>query len=511
MAILSSSTLRLSLATVLALLVALASAGGGPASAADFVVTKPADTADGTCDADCSLREAIIAANAAPGADTVTLPAGTYTLSIVGTGEDAADDGDLDITDDLTITGAGAGTTIIDGNGVETGERVFHTDPTGAGITVGISGVTIQGGDDSSGFGGGGALSVGGTLTLTNSVLSGNTVTQAGGALRGIGSAVLTLDGVTVSGNTAHTGMIDSQGSLTVTDSTIDGNTASVHAGGVSNTGALTMTNVTVSNNSAGLSGGGILNGGKLTLTNVTISGNTAGGDGGGIANAGTATLTNSTVSGNTATAGGGIYSTISNNTTTAGGGGVYSGFPVGEVTITNTPVGEVTIKNTIIANNTSGGDCSGTITSNGNNLDSDGTCGLSGTGDLPNTDPKLGALADNGGPTQTHALLSDSPAIDAGNNTDCPATDQRGVARPVDGDVDGTATCDIGAYEYEPPAATPTPTPTPTPAPADLPPTGGDPASGGDAPTVAILLLVAGALGLAGVGSALAGRRQRR
>jgi len=93
------------------------------ARAANFTVTKTADTADGICDADCSLREAIIAANAGPGADIITLPAGTYTLTIAGANEDDAATGDLDIKGDLMINGATGATTIIDGGAID---RVFQ-------------------------------------------------------------------------------------------------------------------------------------------------------------------------------------------------------------------------------------------------------------------------------------------------------------------------------------------------------------------------------------------------
>src|SRR6266511_1334674 len=85
---------------------------------------------------------------------------------------------------------------------------------------------------------------------------------------------------------------------------------------------------------------------------------------------------------------------------------------------------------------------------SSGNRLDSGNTCGLVFVGDLVNTDPLLGPVQNNGGPTDTHALAVGGPAVDAGGNAGCPATDQRGAARPFDGNGDGTATCDIGAFE---------------------------------------------------------------
>jgi hypothetical protein len=207
------------------------------------------------------------------------------------------------------------------------------------------------------------------------------------------------------------------------------------------------------------LTGGGIQNESSATLniTNSTISGNTAASTGGGIQNETNATLsiTNSTISGNiAASTGGGIRNvvgtttlrnvTIANNTSTTSAGG-----------ISNT--GTVNIGNTIVANNNSvaSPDVSGTFADQGNNLigKSDGstgfTNGIVGTIAAP-VNPLLGALANNGGSTQTHALLTGSPAINAGNNTGAPAIDQRGAARPPFGTGNG-ANVDIGAYEVSP------------------------------------------------------------
>ena len=182
--------------TALALVAAIVSGGGRPAAAATLTVTKTADTADGACDADCSLREAIIAANADTGADTITLPAGTYTRTIAGANEDLAATGDLDIAGGsasgaLTINGAGATATIIDGGDLD---RVLHVKSGGA---VSISGVTIQNG---SGGEGGGIYNIG-TLTLTNSTVSGNTAGANGGGIYNY--STMTITNSTVSGNTA--------------------------------------------------------------------------------------------------------------------------------------------------------------------------------------------------------------------------------------------------------------------------------------------------------------------
>jgi hypothetical protein len=182
-----------------------------------------------------------------------------------------------------------------------------------------------------------------------------------------------------------------------------------------------------------------------MQLTNVTISGNTAVYYGSAINSAGAASLTNVT---------------IAANQDTPGRGGSLAG-------------ANISMKNSILQSSEPAVDCSVGITSLGHNLLA-GQCTLAGPGDQNGVDPMLGPLADNGGATLTHALLAGSPAINAGDNSGCPATDQRGVSRPQQG------TCDIGAYEYVPPATpaptpkpaltTASPTPSPTPAPTDSP-----------------------------------------
>ncbi len=216
--------------------------------------------------------------------------------------------------------------------------------------------------------------------------------------------------------------------------------------GGIVNTGMLTLTDTTVDGNTAISAGGGIYNsrGASLIVTDSTVSGNDAQSDGGGIFNDGEATLTNTTISGNmSAAAGGGVHTSsllrLINVTVTKNDAQTGSG-------ISNENEGLVELVNTILAGNV-GSDCEGNITSQGHNLvGSSPDCGLSAAeGDLLDSDPELRLLEDNGGPAETHAVLSDSPAFDAGDDGSAPATDQRGVVRPW-----GEAS-DIGAFEFAP------------------------------------------------------------
>lgn len=407
-----------------------------------------------------ALITAITNANAS-GRGTLDLSAGCmYALTSAPYSDGYGPDALPVISGSITIHGDGA---TIKGN---QSARLLQVGSNGS-ITA--DHLTFSGGDDMSGYGGGAILNANG-VSLTDVTVSDDSTVGSGGAIYNIaGTATLTNSSVSDNDAGGEGGALVNLGTLVMTDCEVSDNSASSGDGGAianrggSGGGMLTLIDTTMTgNHGTGGSGGGLYNGGGVaTVTDSTISGNTASDFGGGLYNySGTATMTDSTVSGNNSADGGGIYNesqviltntTVASNTANSGGG------------ISNED--SVTLANSIIGDN-SPQDCTpGTITDDGYNLDSDGTCKLNASTDKPDTDPQLGPLQANGGPTATMALESTSPAIDAipvGTN-ECGTsitTDQRGVLRPQ-----GSG-CDIGAYEYgdiamQSIAASPNPVPT--------------------------------------------------
>jgi len=396
------------------------------ALAATFTVDSVMDIADanpgdGVCETApgsgiCTLRAAIQEANGLPGSDRIELPAGTYTIALQGTNEDAGATGDFDVLDDAEISGDTSATTIVDAAGLDRILDIFSATVTVTDVTLrnGVAVAATQSDPLAILAVGGGIRNREGTLTLERVVLTDNTANQGGGLLSIDGP--VTINDSLISNNTAadlgftaaHGGGIFTRRSmLRITNSTIAGNTAVGGAG-------LALRSDDREPDSTG------------TIVNTTISGNDR--EGMSIQNA-NARLFNVTLTENTQ-------------------------FGLRFFTFDDSHV--VTVTNSIIADNTDI-DCQGdTLVSSGHNLNTDGTCAFAGTGDITGVAPALDALADNGGPTPTHALTVGSPAIDAGNPNGCDngtggtlATDQRGEARPVDGDGNSVAVCDIGAFEF--------------------------------------------------------------
>jgi YVTN family beta-propeller protein len=475
---------------------------------------------------------------------TIDVAAGTYTTTA------SVDPSSLN---SLTIVGAGASSTLLNGNNSGTVLTI-------TGGTVNINGLTIENGLSSSGnadgggidscngntgctvtvthstfinndaAGEGGAIDNGdnggqGTLTVTDSTFTDNTAYSQGGAIDSCESSsgcTVTVSGSTFTGNSAYYGGsaiynagsgynnnddAGGQGTLSVTDSTFTDNTGADGGGAIENAegagngggssdGALTVTDSTFSGNTAS-HGGAIDNGdqggtGSVTVTGSTFSGNQSTNDGGAIDNGdnsdnlgdvgGSVTVSDSTFSNNGADYGGAINntgtgtntvtdSTFAGNMATYDGGGIDNADQGGSSTTTvtsstfsvnwattdggavdNNGSGSLAIGASILSNAPYGGDCSGTVTDLGYNIDDDNSCGFSATGSVSDSgtlDTTLGALKQNAGPTETILPDSDSPAVGAiPNNTTlgatqvCPTTDQQGVASGAG------ASCNIGAAQ---------------------------------------------------------------
>ena len=455
-------------------------------------------------DGQCSLREAVIAANtdapqgdcpAGSGPDTITFASSlpqpvTIRLTLSGTEEDAAATGDLDIIGQLTIIGLGQAQTILDGNGTD---RVFDVRQ-GGNLT--LSGLTLQNGNAINGGcissvgrlnlnavsvlsnHGDGLFNNGGLTTLTNVNVKDN---LGGYGILNQSQGVLTFTGGEVSGN-QNGGIYNTVATATLSDLKVLSNTG---AGGVANVGSatsrLSMTGCVVANNTSSTNGGGIKNDGSQNIVDIhdtTVSDNQATSAGGGIFNIGIMSIAGSTIDSNRSRTGAGIDNfggtlslmndTLSGNTATDNGGGLYNrgsatlinvtfadnqanGFETGGNIFNDTA--SLTVKNSIVTGSEADGNCfnsDGFIISQGHNLDSANTCKFTTASDLTDTNPMLGVLKDNGGATFTLALQSGSPAIDQGDNNGCPKTDQRNYSRPTDGDANGSEICDIGAYEVD-------------------------------------------------------------
>jgi hypothetical protein len=483
-----------------------------------LAVTRTDDPApDGCAPGDCSVREAVMASVRQADAQVINIPAGVYTLTIAGAGEEGGATGDLDLYDiapSVTINGLGStyADTIIEGcsgDPCTPVDRVFDIE--GTGLVV-INKLTIRNGNPGGGLSGGGIAVESGfqtpQLILNDSEVSGNTANFGGGISNQ--KFVVTLNNTRVVGNSAPSGLDaggiynGTNGVMSINDSIISNNTAR-QGGGIRNDGTLVVNRTSVVGNTATSAGGGPALGGGIanligttTLNESSVNNNDSEEDGGGIANrsGGTVNINNSTVSGNSANYaafpnaadGGGIYndfdccggtSTVNlNNATVAFNSSTGSGGGISTFTCCGITTGFLTnVKNSIVADNAAptGPDCSGTQTSQGYNLfGSTAGCTIAGntTGNLTNLDARLVPLSPNGGPTETHALCEGvgdpyapcagaSPAIDAANPTGCTShagsaltTDQRGVGYPRSTDGDGDLTPRCDMGAYEAPQA---------------------------------------------------------
>ncbi|NPA92858.1 MAG: sortase [Chloroflexi bacterium] len=488
--------------------------------AAAYVVTTLEDNT--VADGACSLREALAAADntpvnddcgpGSPADDTITFASGlSGTIYLGSTLEPAS-----------TVTIDGDNRIVISGDNDNDGQgevQLFKPRNAYPLPTVTLRNLTLEYGYAAEG----GAIYISsGSLVIENCIFRNNKASSYGGAIISYGASI-TITGSQFNSNSAGSngGALRSfSGSWNIDNTIFDSNRADSGGALYFSSSSLTITNSTFQYNYSATSGGAIteFSNTSVTIDHTTFLQNTAT-YGGGIYIASTVSLSDSVFDGNKSTSigGGGIYAvsaqltatkvTLKNNQTTGRGGGIYisnsssgdvdvtfanstfsnnSGgdggaayVESGDLTLINVTVadspngnglqnggGTLTLANSIVSNNAAT-NCVGTITDNGNNISSDGSCGFTAASSMNNTDPQLGTLT---GSPDYYPLQSTSPAIDAGDNTVCSAApvnneSENGVARPQDGDYNGTFICDIGAYEaLGAPTWTPTPTDTPTP-----------------------------------------------
>jgi uncharacterized repeat protein (TIGR01451 family) len=471
-----------------------------PASAALTVLsvdTTAQRNSAGDLLANCTLGDAIVAANNDAPEDGCThanigtggpfeivlAASATYTLNSVDNVTDG-ENGLPSVSSTITILGNGATVT----RGGAATFRIFHMAATG---NLTLDNLTVSNGvadDLGTGARGGGIFNRGTLIIQNGSMISHNQATAWGGGFYNTSAGTVeVLSDSQITSNLADFGggiMTDGD-RVTIDASTVSNNTADYGGGLFNRRTDVTITNSIIDSNIATISAGGIWNDSTLlNVRNSTFSSNRAATDSGAIysyTNSGlisTVNVENSTFSGNTASNGAAIRNngingdvrvflnnvTIFGNSATMWGGGLCNSHDIGSTAT-------IEYTNSIIAGNNAptGPDCyldaapfPGTATSNGNNLfttagnfggGGPNDCGAAGSDIVVPTVPDLylAPLANYGGPTETHALLFDSPAIDAGNNGTCVAGgDQRGEPR-IDRDGSGVATCDIGAYEYAP------------------------------------------------------------
>ncbi len=449
----SISMLKSILARLLpALLLAVGLLGAqtpGRAHAAAFVVTDFSDPG-ASGDSQCSLREAITAANNTAATDCGAASSADDTITF-----NASAATDITLASNLPqiASASTAGKLAIDGGGLVavSGANTYLGFYLTTGADLSLNNLTVKNGHSETSTSNytGGIYNNGGTLNVTGSTIAGNLGQYGGGGIYSCGT--LNITGSTISGNSIignlnwGAGIYISCGQATITSTTISNNSnGGGTGGGIYNFGTLTVSNSTFSGNSAGGVGGSLNNstGATANITSSIFTNNHSSGNGGAVANIGTLAVSNTTFTGNSAGTfgrGGALFNydgtaTLVNNTLSGNsaynGGGIYN-------------YKGLTVKNTLVLGSTRGGNCywdSPAITSTGNLAD-DATCGI---GFTTSSSIHAGTLGSYGGSTQVIPLLPGSAAIDAGDATACPATDQRGLTRPQG------SPCDVGAFETQ-------------------------------------------------------------